>query len=359
MVVAIAAPTKSVDRKSLGRKSLGRFTLPPELEAHEPPEARGLERDEVRLLVGYREDDRFEHASFLDLPRFLSPGDLLVVNDSATIPAALTAVREDGSEIALHLSTRLDDGMWIVEPRKTTVRAGERLRLPAGARAELVAPYQDAARLWTAVIDTEPEADQEADIYAYLARHGRPIRYPYVTREWPIELYQTVYARRPGSAEMASAGRPFSERLIHELRQQGVGWATLTLHAGVASLETHETPYEERYEVPALTAAAVNQARAAGGRVVAVGTTVVRALESAAGSDGVVHPARGWTDLVITPERGVHAIDALLTGFHEPAASHLLMLEAIAGRTHLAEAYRHAIEAGYLWHEFGDVHLIL
>jgi S-adenosylmethionine:tRNA ribosyltransferase-isomerase len=330
------------------------FELPPELEAREPPEARGLARDEVRLLVSRRADDSMVHASFRDLPEFLRPDDLLVANDSATVPAALTAVRSDSAEFALHLSTRLDTGAWIVEPRKAAVAAGERVALPGGASATFVGRYRDSQRLWIATLELDDE-----DVYAYLARHGRAIRYPYVPRDWPIEQYQTVYARVPGSAEMPSAGRPFSERVLEELQRRGIGWATLTLHCGVASLETHESPAEEPFVVPESTAEAVNATRAAGGRVIAVGTTVVRALESAAGDDGVVRAASGWTDLIITPERGVRVVDALLTGFHEPKASHLSMLEAIAGRAHLAAAYRAALAGRYLWHEFGDVHLIL
>jgi S-adenosylmethionine:tRNA ribosyltransferase-isomerase len=127
----------------------------------------------------------------------------------------------------------------------------------------------------------------------------------------------------------------------------------------VASLEAHETPYPERYEVPGPTARLVNATHAAGGRVVAVGTTVVRALETAVDDDGIVHPGHGWTDLVVTPERGVRAVDGLLTGWHEPEASHLLMLEAVAGRRALELAYGAALAAGYRWHEFGDIHLIL
>jgi S-adenosylmethionine:tRNA ribosyltransferase-isomerase len=188
---------------------------------------------------------------------------------------------------------------------------------------------------------------------------GRPITYPYVRGAWPLEMHQTIYASEPGSAEMPSAGRAFTPDVLERLAHRGIGFATLTLHAGVSSLEAHEPPYEEEYSVPPTTADAVQAARADGGRLIAVGTTVVRALESAADDNGRVLATRGWTDLVITPERGVRVVDALLTGFHEPKASHLAMLEAIAGRSHLEKAYRAALEGGYLWHEFGDLHLIL
>jgi S-adenosylmethionine:tRNA ribosyltransferase-isomerase len=329
------------------------FTLPTELEATAPPEARGLRRDQVRLLVSYRGDDRIVHARFTDLPDFLGAGDLLVANDSATLPAALVARRADGSELRLHLSTRLPGGLWVVEPRKTAVASGEQLALPGGGTATLLAPYADSRRLWVARLDLP------APILDYLRRWGRPIAYPYVCGEWPIEFYQTFYAREPGSAEMPSAGRAFSPDVLESLAHKGVGFVTLTLHTGVASLEEHEPPYEESYVVPAVTAEAVRVTKAAGGRVIAVGTTVVRALESAADEAGRVIASRGWTDLVVTPERGVRVVDGLLTGFHEPKATHLAMLEAIAGRAHLATAYRAALDGRYLWHEFGDLHLIL
>jgi S-adenosylmethionine:tRNA ribosyltransferase-isomerase len=329
------------------------FTLPAELEASEPPEARGLRRDQVRLLVSYRADDRVIHARFDDLPSFLQATDLLVANDSATMPAALSARRVDGSEIQLHLSTRLPGRLWVVEPRKTAAAAGELLALPAGGTATLLAPYADSQRLWVARLDLP------ATVVEYLQQWGRPIAYPYVRGIWPIAMYQTIYAREPGSAEMPSAGRAFSADILAGLAGRGVAFVTLTLHTGVASLEAHEPPYEEDYVVPVATADAVQATRAAGGRVIAVGTTVVRALESAADERGQVIASRGWTDLVVTPERGVRVVDGLLTGFHEPQATHLAMLEAIAGRSHVERAYRAALDGRYLWHEFGDLHLIL
>ena len=331
------------------------FELPATLEATKPPEARGLRRDQVRLLVSSHDGERLTHAAFAKLADFLEPGDLLVANDSATLPAALTARRSDGSSIALHLSTRLPSQLRVVEPRqpRTPIAFGERLTLPGDGSAALLALYAESRRLWVARLELpEPELD-------YLPRWGRPISYPYVPESWPLEAYQTVYAREPGSAEMPSAGRAFSQAVLERLADQGIGFETLTLHTGVASLEAHEPPYEEWYRVPVETAAAVRRARASGGRIVAVGTTVVRALESAVDERGRLVPSQGWTDLVVTPERGVRVVDGLLTGFHEPRASHLAMLEAIAGRRHLERAYQAALEGGYLWHEFGDLHLIL
>ena len=329
------------------------FILPPELEAHAPPEARGIARDHVRLLVSSCGGACIQHRQFWELPAVLQPGDLLVANDSATLPAALDAWRPDGSQIRLHLSTPVMANVWVVEPRKVTPVAGERLRLATGA-ARLLAPFADSQRLWLAQLEV-------ADLPALLAQHGRPISYPYVSGDWPIAAYQTVYAGPPGSAEMPSAGRAFSPDVLEALTLRGIGFATLTLHTGVASLEGHERPYPEEFWVPAATAAAVNAARAAGRRVIAVGTTVVRALESAAeaDADGQVLASHAWTALVITPERGVRVVDGLLTGLHEPRASHLAMLEAIAGRPHLERAYAAALDGRYLWHEFGDLHLLL
>ena len=329
------------------------FTLPAELEATVPPEARGIGRDGVRLLVSEDDGEWITHARFADLPEFLRPGDLLVVNSSRSLPAALTARRADGGELALHLSTRLPAGLWVVEPRQTVVAAGEVLRLAAGATATLLAPYRGSQRLWIARLALP------APLLDYLRHWGWPIAYPYVQGSWPIEAYQTVFADEPGSAEMPSAGRPFTRDLVDRLARGGVLLAGLTLHTGVASLEHDEPPYEEAYRVPHATAALVNQTRQAGGRVIAVGTTVVRALESVADPDGRVVAGSGWTDLVITPDRGVRTVDGLLTGFHEPKATHLAMLEAIAGRRHLERAYAAAFEGRYLWHEFGDVHLII
>jgi S-adenosylmethionine:tRNA ribosyltransferase-isomerase len=194
---------------------------------------------------------------------------------------------------------------------------------------------------------------------AYLATYGRPIRYGHVDHDWPLSAYQTVYADEPGSAEMPSAGRAFTPELITALVARGIGVSPIVLHAGVGSLEAGELPAPEPFRVPATTAARVNATRAQGGRVVAVGTTVVRALETAGDAQGVAHPGEGWTELVVTAERGVRVVDGLLTGWHEPAASHLLMLEAVAGRQMLDDAYRAALAGRYLWHEFGDLHLLL
>lgn len=329
------------------------FVVPAELEAHEPPEARGLTRDGVRLLVSYKSSDRIVHAQFADLVTFLSAGDLLVVNVSATLPAALTARRSDGSEVAMHLSTQLPAGLFVAEFRKTSVSQGEAFMLPGGASAVALAPYPRSTRLWVARLAL-PQP-----LLAYLERWGRPITYPYVHGNWPLAMYQNVYASVPGSAEMASAGRPFTPDIIDRLTLNGVRFSSIVLHAGVASLEHDEPPYEEYFDVPHEAALAVQRAKRGRRRVIAVGTTVVRALESSVDEAGRPIASHGWTDLVITPQRGVKVIDGLLTGLHEPKATHINMLETIIGRDRLERVYRNARENGYLWHEFGDLHLIL
>ncbi|MBI3160507.1 MAG: S-adenosylmethionine:tRNA ribosyltransferase-isomerase [Chloroflexi bacterium] len=339
------------------------FSLPKELEATEPPEARGLARDGVRLLISRFRSDEFHHARFRDLPAFLDPGDLLVVNTSATLNAALPARSPDGAPYVLHLSTRLPGGLWAVEVRQQlekrhetyeSARPGDRFDLPAGGRADLLAPLHPGfGRLWITRLSLPLSLD------AFLARHGRPIRYNYIRGRWPLDFYQTVFAAEPGSAEMPSAGRAFTPELVTRLVVRGIQFAPLVLHAGVASAETREPPHAEPYRVPPETADQVNLARQRGRRVIAVGTTVVRTLETVADASGEVHPGAGETDLLISPNYPLRAVDGLLTGFHEPEATHLAMLLALAGESHIAVAYQAALAGRYLWHEFGDLHLLL
>jgi len=350
------------------------FTLPAELEAHDPPEARGVARDGVRMLVSRRSSGEISHHAFRDLPGLLLPGDLLVINNTATLPAQVRA----GGGLAVHFSSPLPDGAWLVELRqvkdKISIpngrgRVGQLISLPGGA--VLTLEGKATARLWRARLSVA--------VLPYLLRHGVPIRYSYVRRDWGLTSYQTVFARLPGSAEMPSASRPFTPSVVTELVARGVLIAPLTLHAGVSSLEADEDPYPEPYDVPPATARLVNHVRAHGGRVIAAGTTVVRALETAAlgagalaagpdrpgdpvdpgGPGGPVAASAGWTSHVVTPQTGVAVVDGLLTGLHEPRSSHLRMLEAFAGPELLSRCYESAIRSGYLWHEFGDVHLLL
>ena len=340
--------------------------VPEELHARVPAEQRGpgLDRDGVRLLVS--RGTAVSHHAFAALPGLLAAGDLLVVNTSPTLAAAVDG-RIGHARVVVHFSTRGDDGRWAVELRDpdgcgtTRARAGgpagTEVWLPRDVRLVLEEPLSERGdRLWWARVSS-------SGVAGLLREHGRPIRYSYTERDQPLSVYQTVFALPSrdgaGSAEMPSAGRPFTARLVAELVSRGVQFAPVSLHTGVASAEAHEPPYPERFAVPEASARLINAARAGGGRVVAVGTTAVRAVESATGSDGVVRAREGWTDLVVTPERGVRVVDGLLTGLHEPEASHLLMLEAVAGRAAIEGAYEAAIRGRYLWHEFGDVHLIL
>lgn len=332
--------------------------LPAIAPARAPAEAHGRTRADVALLVATRSEGEVRSARFAELHRFLSPGDLLVVNTSSTLPASV-ASRLDGADVRVHLSTPLGQGRWVVELRTADLRplesppVGARLALADRGRLALLAPYRASARL------VEAELELPGDTSAYLARHGAPIRYTDHGPRWPLAAYQTVFARDAGSAEMPSAGRPFTTELVTELVCGGVLVAPVTLHAGVSSLERDEAPFPERYRVPAKTARLVNAVHEWGGRVIAVGTTVVRALETVAKADGRVEAGHGWTDVVIAPERGLRATDGLLTGWHEPRSSHLLLLEAAAGHELVERSYEEAAALGLAGHEFGDSHLIL
>jgi S-adenosylmethionine:tRNA ribosyltransferase-isomerase len=340
------------------------FERPAASDATEPPEHRGLARDGVRLLVAA--PGRLEHRRFRDLASVLAPGDLVVVNTSATVPAALTG-RLGGETVPVHVAAQPDAGSWVVEVRRPgndgprlDLSVGTEVELPGGVTATLVtafpAPGPDGVRLWRARVTGVD------DPLGYLARHGRPIAYGYLRSTFPLADRQTVFARHPGSAEMPSAGRPFTERLVVDLVARGVAVAPIVLHCGVSSPELHEPPAPERYAVPPSTARLVNAVREGGGRVVAVGTTVVRALETCADADGTVVPNGGWTDLVLGPDRPARAVSGLVTGLHEAEASHLLLLQAVAGGPLVDAAYG-AVTARtappYLWHEFGDAMLLL
>jgi len=342
-------------------RGLPTFELPPELEAAVPPEARGITRDAVRMMVAYRATGELVHTTFSELPAFLTEGDLVVVNTSGTLAAEVPATDGSGRRVEVHLSTQLPAGLWTVELRRDGRAAldaspGDVIELDGDGQVTLLTPYAphpEGVRLWVASVVTA------GPILTFLAVHGRPIAYSYVHGRWPITAYQNVYVTEPGSAEMPSAGRPFTPEVITRLVARGVGVTPVVLHTGVASLEASEPPYAEYFRVPSVTANRVNAARRDGGRVIAVGTTVVRALESVVDAQGGVHPASGWTETVVSSDRVVRSVDGMLTGWHEPEASHLAMLEAIAGRELVERSYAAAVDERYLWHEFGDVHLVL
>jgi S-adenosylmethionine:tRNA ribosyltransferase-isomerase len=342
------------------------FASPGEQTAPAPPEARGLARDAVRLLVATGQG--ISHTTFRRIGAHLRRGDVLVVNTSATVPGQLDGYRR-GGRIVVHIANRLEDGARVVELRSAPdastpileATPGERVDLVDGGSVELIDPYPrpDSSptgtgnRLWRGVIRVPGRLD------AYLSSHARPISYGYLRQTYPIEAYQTVFAIHPGSAEMPSAGRPFTPDLVSRLAASGVDFAPITLHTGVSSQDAGEAPQEEWFEVTPTSADLVNAARRRGGRVVAVGTTATRALESAARPDGTVMASSGWTDLVISPERPVRTLAGLVTGWHNPEASHLLLVEAVAGPELTQRAYDAAVAGAYLWHEFGDSCLLL
>ena len=330
--------------------------------APQPAEARGLARDEVRLLVAT--PDGISHGLFRDLPDHLRAGDVLVVNTSATVAAEVDADLA-GRPVVLHVAHRLDDGDSVVELRTApdaaravldasageVVRVGDvRLTLRAPWPGEASSPTGEGNRLWRASV--------RGDLDRQLAWNGRPIAYGYLDRRYPLADYQTVFGTRPGSAEMASAGRPFTTSLVTRLVTAGVQLAPVTLHTGVSSQEAGEAPGPEWFEVPATSARVINQARDNGGRVVAVGTTATRAVESSVLGRHVV-ASRGWTSRVVSPAQPPRVVDGLITGWHDPMASHLLLVESVAGTRLAQAAYDAAVAEGYLWHEFGDSGLLL
>lgn len=335
------------------------FERPLQLQATAPAEARGISRDQARLMV--TTPSGHHHATFADLYQFLKPGDLVVVNDSATLPASLPASIGDMNFI-VDFATDYGSGTWLVEPRWSSsqpgplpLKAGSTMTLP-GLTAHLIHTYPGLDRLWFVQVD--------GDVRAAMARFGSPIRYGYVPERYPLSSYQTYFARHPGSAEMPSAAYPFTGDVVHKLKLSGIQLASITLHTGVSSLEVEREVVEEHplfpepFAVSKAAADAVNAARREGRRVIAVGTTVVRALESA-WDGGQIRPRAGFTRAYIHPGTGVHVVDGLLTGLHDPVTSHLAMLYAVAGQETILSGYAEAVKEGYLWHEFGDSHLIL
>lgn len=332
--------------------------LPPELRASLPPEMRGLRRDHVRLLVTDTASRGLSHRRFDDLPGLLHEGDVLVVNTSRTVPAALPVVRTDGSTIQLRPCVRRP-GSWdalsvAADPPHANIALveGEILLVAGSMTAKVFGRRPDIPLLW--------RLDVGGDGLDEMAASGTPIRYSYVPRAIPIDYYQTVYAGRPGSAEMPSAGRPLSWEILRGLEARGVATADVLLHTGLSSYQDDDFDlqhrlFEEWFEVPAATAEAVNHGR----RVIAVGTTVVRALESAVAADGRVRATSGWTTLRLGSDSRLRAVDGLITGLHEPQASHFDLLRALLDADMLDRSYAEAVRQRYLFHEFGDSMLVI
>jgi S-adenosylmethionine:tRNA ribosyltransferase-isomerase len=343
------------------------FTLPPELSAKEPPERRGLARDHVRLMVIERAARRVEHTRFDRLGQYLRRGDLLVFNTSRTLPASLQACAAPvGPCIEIRLAEHLPDDSWLAlllcqrgDPFSCGLRAGMQIVFGDGLHATVAERDERIPRLWRLRFSMTG-----TELINALYRLGRPVRYEYVSAPWDLDYYQTVYAKEPGSAEMPSAGRAFTWRLLFDLKRQGIEMAYLVLHTTISSymddeLDALHPASEEEYFINQTTAEKINRTRADGGRVIAVGTTVVRALESVADEQGRIQPGHGYTQLRITADHRLRAADGLLTGLHEPEASHLDLLAAFLPADEIRVAYEEAVRLGYLWHEFGDLNLIV
>jgi S-adenosylmethionine:tRNA ribosyltransferase-isomerase len=332
---------------------------PRELRASLPAELRGLRRDGARLCVVERASGRITHTVVARMGEHLVPGDLLVVNSSRTLPAALRVHRASGQPVQLRPGA-LRETEWdalaveTAKPhRNVALEPGETLRAPGELRLRVVEARRDAPLLWRMSVES-------GDLLRTLLSDGEPIRYSYVPNPVPLEHYQTVYAGSPGSVETPSAGRHLTWELLGELRRSGVDLTDIVLHCGLSSfqddaVDLQKPLIEERFAVRHDAAERINHAA----RVIAVGTSVIRTLETAADGNGQVQPMSGWTRLVITPHTGLRVVDALLTGLHEPPATHLDMLGALLDVTLLERAYAEVRERGYLWHEFGDAMLIL
>ncbi len=344
------------------------FLLPPELYAKEPPERRGIARDEVKLMVINRNSYQIDHARFYSLGRFLRPGDLLVFNTSRTLPALLNGCSAlIGSCIEVRLAEHLPDDSWLAllsckigDPFTCGLRSGMQINFGHGLTGTVYGRDEKIHRLWKIRF-----SKSGAELMELLYRLGQPVRYEYLSVPWDLDYYQTVYAREPGSAEMPSAGRAFTWKLLFDLKRSGINTGYIVLHTGLSSymddiLDAKHPSSEEEYFISKATAEKINMTHSQSGRVIAVGTTVVRALESVADSStGKVMAMHGYTRLHISANHVLNTVDGLLTGLHEPKASHLDLLSAFIPAEKIHEAYEEAIKKKYLWHEFGDLNLIL
>ncbi|WP_258359957.1 tRNA preQ1(34) S-adenosylmethionine ribosyltransferase-isomerase QueA [Moorella sulfitireducens (nom. illeg.)] len=335
------------------------YNLPPDLIAQTPVEPR----DASRLLVLHRGRDYIEHRHFYNLPDYLREGDVLVLNETRVLPARLWGRRAGtGARIEVLLLTRRDRDTWeaLVRPARRVPLGTEIIFGRGELKARVTAVSGDGGRVLEFTY-------QEGSFEALLDRLGEMPLPPYIKAK-PEEpgRYQTVYARVDGSAAAPTAGLHFTPRLLEQLRDQGVQIIYLLLHVGlgtfrpvkVENIEEHHM-HAEYYEVTPEAATAINAARARGGRVVAVGTTVVRTLETVATGEGLIRPGKGWTDIFIYPGYRFKAVDCLITNFHLPKSTLIMLVSAFAGREKILAAYRTAIAEGYRFFSFGDAMLIL
>jgi S-adenosylmethionine:tRNA ribosyltransferase-isomerase len=336
-----------------------KFDLPEELNAKEPPERRGIRRDYVKMMVLDKRTGQTNHTQFFHLDRYLNKGDLLVLNASRTVPAVLKSKKEtDGLEVEIRLAHRKNESVWEALPVNGNVQKGDVIRFSQELTATITEQSDDTPFV-TLTFNLCCSS-----LYNQIYSLGEPVRYEYIQEPWNLDYYQTVFATIPGSVEMPSAGRAFSWELLFRLQKKGVKIAYITLHTGLSYLlddKWHKGPDKnfENYEVPKVTAELIQKTKKAGGKVIAVGTTVVRALETVAHEKGMLQETSGWTNLYITENTKLQVCDGLITGMHEPEASHLHLLSAFVDREKLYEAYTDAVKHRYLWHEFGDMNLIL
>jgi S-adenosylmethionine:tRNA ribosyltransferase-isomerase len=345
-------------------KTIIRFELPEYLACPKPTEERNLLRDEVRLLVT-TSSGQIDHTRFNRLDQYLNPGDVLVVNTSATVPSALPVTLPNGQKGMVHVSSNINAHKWLIEIREVsgnkTIRwkegeEGMILQLPSSASITLKQRYykdQQLLDLWYAEFRSNEQPVK------YMAVNAHPIKYEKLDAHYPMSYYQTFFSFYPGSSEMPSAGRGFTKTLVDRLLKKGVVFAPILLHTGISSLEENESPYPEYMEIDPVSASIINMAKNQGERIIAVGTTAIRAIETAVNGDGNLVPYQGKTELFINENYTMKIADGLITGFHEPKASHLHILKAVAGFDHIENAYQTAIKADYYWHQFGDLHLIL
>ncbi|MCF6408932.1 S-adenosylmethionine:tRNA ribosyltransferase-isomerase [Pseudalkalibacillus salsuginis] len=347
----------------LAAKKPMKFYLPEGLNASNPPEARGKRRDHVRMLVLDRENGKTKHDQFKNLENYLNKGDLLVLNISRTLPASFKVNIRRGCKIIqenveIRLAQRKSNSVWKVLVVDAKVQQSDVLLFSPSLTGFVRAVNRNEPLVKVCF------SARGNELYDQLYRLGEPIRYEYINGEWSLEHYQTAYGTVPGSVEMASAGRAFSWEILLRLKKKGVQIARITLHTGLSYFlndqwEIGPVDSLEEYEVPGETIRKIKATKEGGGKVVAVGTTVVRALESAVDSQGMPVAKKGWTNLHIHEDFSLKVVDALITGFHEPEASHLDMLSAFVPPMLLKAAYHNAIKEKYLWHEFGDMNLII
>jgi S-adenosylmethionine:tRNA ribosyltransferase-isomerase len=338
------------------------FELPPELSADRPPERRGLARDQVRLLVIDRQTGSVTHTRFDQVSHFLRPGDLLVFNSSGTLPAVLSAtVAQQKEPVEVRLAEHLPDNIWLALLLPHSVEAsGLRLDFGRGLTAQVLTRDFQIPRLWRLRFSATG-----TELLDLIYRLGNPVRYRYVSGAWKLSYYQNVYAQTPGSSEMPSAGRAFSWRLLFGLRRMGIKSTHITLHTGLSSymdndFDRRRPMSEEEYWISEESAQKIGRAQTNRGRIIAVGTTVVRALESAVLAQGnKLRASNDYTRLRISDRHHLQLVNGLITGLHEPEASHLDLLSAFIPKETLFAAYLEAIQQGYLWHEFGDLNLIV